>query len=326
MKKMVGDRMSAFTEEERSLLIAHRPDYFGLNHYGTSYARDCPDYKCDPQAKNGKWNTVNVPDCVNGNGSNSVQILNDDLAAGQSAWLFGSGWGFRKLLNWVSHRDGKDLPIYVTENGSSMQADTAQQGKCDTGRVLFYFSYLDQMSKAISEDGVKVAGYYAWSLMDNFEWERGYRERFGVLYDEFNFCHVEDIENPNCDPNSPTTETPVYDSSTGDYSERCGNTCLFSEQPDPTTAIDQTRHPKNSLLWLTEVWKSQKLVDPGTFLFASKAGDICYGPEGTTYNGNSWMYELQAHRGESLSALQSATSLQKAKSAARACGQYIHVQ
>ncbi|KNC76787.1 hypothetical protein SARC_10731 [Sphaeroforma arctica JP610] len=290
MKKMVGDRLPAFTDEEKSELMVNKPDYFGLNHYGTSFVRDCPDYVCDPQETNGVWNTVDVPDFVNADGANSVQILNDNLAAGQSAWLFGAAWGFRKLLNWVSNRYGTEYPIYVTENGWSVQADTEHQGKYDTGRVLFYYSYLNQMSKAISEDGVNVAGYYAWSLMDNFEWERGYHERFGVMYDEFNFCHVKDINNPNCDPNSPTPDTPVYDAATGDSSALCGNTCLFSEQPDPSTSINQTRHPKNSLLWLTEVWKSQTVVDPGTYLWATKASDICYGPDGTTYNGNSWMY------------------------------------
>eukprot|EP00121_Abeoforma_whisleri_P013093 Awhi_evm1s12085 len=113
-------------------------------------------------------------------------------------------------------------------------------GKFDSGRVLFYHAYLSEMSKAISEDGVNIQGYYAWSLMDNFEWERGYHERFGVIFDDFNFCHETDIENPNCDPNAPNSETPVYDSNTGDLSKKCGNSCLMTEVPDPATSRNQT--------------------------------------------------------------------------------------
>ena len=50
----------------------------------------------------------------------------------------------------------------------------------DDGRVLFYHNYTSEMQRAINEDGVDVRGYFAWSLMDNFEWERGYTERFGL--------------------------------------------------------------------------------------------------------------------------------------------------
>ena len=62
-------------------------------------------------------------------------------------------------------------PIYITENGVA--------DKHDDIRALWIKRYLYAVSKALA-DGYDVRGYYYWSLMDNFEWDRGYVQRFGL--------------------------------------------------------------------------------------------------------------------------------------------------
>lgn len=63
-----------FSKEEKDLLKAHKPDAFGLNHYGTSFIK----------YDEGKYTTSH-----------------GHLVQGKSSWLFRAAWGYRKLLNWV---------------------------------------------------------------------------------------------------------------------------------------------------------------------------------------------------------------------------------
>lgn len=54
----------------------------------------------------------------------------------------------------------------------------------DTIRIDFFKSYLSEMKKGIDK-GANVIGYFAWSLLDNFEWKMGYTSRFGLVYVDF---------------------------------------------------------------------------------------------------------------------------------------------
>ena len=76
-------------------------------------------------------------------------------------------------------------PIYITENGISCTDVVSLDGKVhDPNRIDFLARYLHQIKKA-SEDGVDIRGYFQWSLMDNFEWNCGYSERFGLVYVDY---------------------------------------------------------------------------------------------------------------------------------------------
>ena len=75
--------------------------------------------------------------------------------------------------------------IYITENGCSYNDGPNSEGKInDKRRIEYYRSHLTELKRAI-EDGVPCSGYFAWSLMDNFEWAQGFSQRFGLIWVDF---------------------------------------------------------------------------------------------------------------------------------------------
>ena len=99
------------------------------------------------------------------------------------------GWevypaGLREVLVRL-HQEYHVPRLYVTENGAAF-ADTVSANfrVHDSRRENYYREYLTQAHTAISE-GVPLAGYFAWSLMDNFEWAEGYSKRFGMTYVDY---------------------------------------------------------------------------------------------------------------------------------------------
>jgi beta-glucosidase len=82
-------------------------------------------------------------------------------------------------------RDYGDLVIYITENGAAFDDDPVDGDTIeDPARVAYLSDHLEAVRRAIS-DGVDVRRYYAWSLLDNFEWEHGYDKRFGIVGVDF---------------------------------------------------------------------------------------------------------------------------------------------
>ena len=87
-------------------------------------------------------------------------------------------WGPKFLYE----RYGK--PIYITENGLSCHDTISLDGKVhDPNRIDFLARYLHELKKAAGE--IDLRGYFQWSLMDNFEWAKGYSERFVLIYVDY---------------------------------------------------------------------------------------------------------------------------------------------
>jgi len=99
------------------------------------------------------------------------------------------GWeqdpsGLHEILTRVS-RDYGSLPIYITENGAAFDDGNVVDGYVDDpARVEYLEGHLAAMARAIA-DGVDVRRYFAWSFLDNFEWEHGYEQRFGLVHVDY---------------------------------------------------------------------------------------------------------------------------------------------
>lgn len=99
------------------------------------------------------------------------------------------GWevypeGLYHILTWI--RDSYGNPdVYITENGAAFEDVPGEDGAVDDEqRVDFLRDHLVQAHRAI-QVGVRLKGYFLWSLLDNFEWAHGYSKRFGIVYVDF---------------------------------------------------------------------------------------------------------------------------------------------
>jgi len=81
--------------------------------------------------------------------------------------------------------DAPGMPLYITENGAAYYDYVDPNGMVkDTERIDYLHDHLRAARRAIA-DGVGLRGYFAWSLMDNFEWQHGYSKRFGLVFVDY---------------------------------------------------------------------------------------------------------------------------------------------
>ncbi len=142
-------------------------DFAGINYYSPFIVQDAPKGNGVP-GLNTKAQWAKAP------GRN----LQTDI-----------GWdiypqGFHSILVRMVREMG-NLPIEITENGASYNTAPDANGRiADGARISYLQSHLRAVAQAI-RDGVPVRAYHCWSLVDNFEWARGYSQRFGLVYVDF---------------------------------------------------------------------------------------------------------------------------------------------
>ncbi|XP_068625409.1 myrosinase 1-like [Battus philenor] len=160
-----ASRLRPFTDEQIEYMKG-TADFLGLNHYTSRIV-----YRNESLV-----------------GQFFVPSRSDDSFYGQyshPSWPVDTGFvveyapGFYNLLVYIKN-NYNNPKIYVTENGFSTGV-----GRNDNSRVQYLRNYLNALQDALDE-GVNVKGYFAWSLMDNFEWNHGYSVRFGIYEIDMN--------------------------------------------------------------------------------------------------------------------------------------------
>ncbi|XP_054812429.1 beta-glucosidase 42 [Prosopis cineraria] len=174
MRERLGDQLPTFSEEDKKLL-ANSLDFIGLNHYTSRLISHVNE-----SSEGGHYyRSIAMKRTVEREGG---EVIGEKAA---SEWLYVVPWGIRKTLNYMAQK--YNLPIIVTENGMDDEDDdklSLNEMLDDKLRLRFYKEYLASVALAI-KDGVDVRGYFAWSLLDNFEWAEGYTKRFGLVYVDY---------------------------------------------------------------------------------------------------------------------------------------------
>ncbi|KAJ9685822.1 hypothetical protein PVL29_017759 [Vitis rotundifolia] len=175
MRTLVGPRLPKFTPKQ-SILVKGSFDFLGLNYYTANYAANVP-----------AANTVNVSYATDSLANLTTQRNGIPIGPTTgSSWLSVYPSGIRSLLLYVKRKYNNPL-IYITENGISEVNNntlTLKEALKDPQRIDYYYRHLLFLRLAI-KDGVNVKGYFAWSLLDNYEWNSGYTVRFGIVFVDY---------------------------------------------------------------------------------------------------------------------------------------------
>ncbi|MBD8899976.1 GH1 family beta-glucosidase [Rhodanobacter sp. DHG33] len=158
--KTLGADAPKFTPEDMRI-IGSKTDFQGLNIYTGNYYIAADNER--------GYEAVPYPGSYPRMQSSWIQFAPDALY-----------WGPKLMAEALGIGD-----IYITENGTSSTAAPDAEGRVlDVDRVMFLRQYLGELQCGIA-DGAPVRGYFLWSLLDNFEWSRGYSERFGITWVDF---------------------------------------------------------------------------------------------------------------------------------------------
>ncbi|KTF84191.1 hypothetical protein cypCar_00047321 [Cyprinus carpio] len=164
LQGLTESRLPSFTDEDKAF-IQGTADVFCLNTYTTKVVRHATS-----RLNIESYETDQDVEKDNADGSENTAVNEQKAVA----------WGLRRLLNWLKEEYG-DPEIYITENGVATGTAITVD---DTDRIFFLKTYVDEALKAHNLDGVRIKGYIASSLMDSFEWLKGYTVGYGLHYIE----------------------------------------------------------------------------------------------------------------------------------------------
>lgn len=149
--------------------IAHPGSFLAVNYY-SRYVVAAPGDRARPS----HWRSASCWP-----GSEQVEFVDRGLPVTAMGWEIDAPGLTETLLR--VHRDYPSLPLYISENGAAFDDILGADGEVDdSDRVAYLDCHLRACHEAI-QAGVPLRGYFAWSLMDNFEWAYGYGKRFGIV-------------------------------------------------------------------------------------------------------------------------------------------------
>jgi beta-glucosidase len=168
-----GDLVDGVILPGDSELLIAKPDFMGINYYSDAFIGNAqPGDK--PLSDGGPY-----PFDIAVNQAPPANTVVTDF-----------GWpitplGLADLLVRV-HQDWPEIPsLCITENGAAFNDGPDENGEVnDERRVQYLKGHLEAIEVALSK-GVPLTGYFAWSLLDNFEWAEGYDKRFGLVHVDF---------------------------------------------------------------------------------------------------------------------------------------------
>ncbi|XP_022960187.1 vicianin hydrolase-like [Cucurbita moschata] len=175
MRQYVGDRLPKFSAAE-SKSVKGSMDFLGMNYYTGNFADNVP-FSNSPNKSYSSDAHV------------AFSTERDGVLIGPATglnWLYIYPEGIRLLLKYVK-AEYKDPVIYITENGMAYSDNMTlpiKEALKDGTRIKYHHAHLASLLQAIKE-GVNVKGYYAWTFLDDFEWDAGYTVRFGLVYIDF---------------------------------------------------------------------------------------------------------------------------------------------
>jgi beta-glucosidase len=168
----------SFVHDGDEATIAAPLDVLGVNYYAPTLVR--------------VWDGTSPRAMADGHGdgAGSPWVGCDDIEfVPQPGPYTEMGWsidatGLTDLLLRL-HRDHPGQPLMITENGAAFDDEVDPDGRVrDVRRIDYLRDHVGAVERAIGA-GVDVRGYFAWSLLDNFEWSYGYSKRFGVIHVDY---------------------------------------------------------------------------------------------------------------------------------------------
>jgi beta-glucosidase len=152
-------------------LIGAPVDFLGVNYYRTHYVRL------------GDWSDLRLGESPVAGFPGLVHYQPPGVPRSAMGWLVEPDGMYDLLIGLAA--EARELPLYITENGYAAEDYVNPEGQVnDFERVEYLHRHLEAAWRAI-RDGVELAGYFHWSLMDNFEWAWGYQRRFGLYFVDF---------------------------------------------------------------------------------------------------------------------------------------------